>query len=458
MGNQQSSNLPVYYNADPTNEATFHALSKYIDLASSQLGSKIVATSDEFFAPAKNLLKPTAPIKDSERTTDHGAWYDGWETRRHNPKHDWVIIKLAFPGIIAGFDIDTAHFTGNHAPVASVDACFVDDTTAKSPDYQWEELLPKVELGPSSRHLLALWNPPTTPVNYVRLNIYPDGGVARFRVYGTVKPNWSQQASASQLDLASVGNGGRAVACSNQYFSTMSNLLLPGRGATMKDGWETKRSRKPNHSDWVTVKLGATGYLDQAEIDTYQFKGNYPQAASLQACYSLLDNPDEDTDCFWFQVLSKSPLEAHQLHYFNLDLADQPFTHVRLNIYPDGGIKRLRIRGRRCTEEEIKNRKAAPTGASNAMAVESSVSAVKEATIESTTMVETITTASISSRASTPMATVLVNGQAAVKNARVRDDDDADALRAESSAMTATPKRSRKTKSRQPSVSKGAAL
>ncbi|KAJ1971650.1 Allantoicase [Dimargaris xerosporica] len=444
MGNQQSSNLPVYYNADPTNEATFHALSKYIDLASSQLGSKIVATSDEFFAPAKNLLKPTAPIKDTERTTDHGAW---------------VIIKLAFPGIIAGFDIDTAHFTGNHAPVASVDACFVDDTTVKSPDCPWEELLPKVDLGPSSRHLLALWNPPAKPVNYVRLNIYPDGGVARFKVYGTVKPDWSRKTTADQLDLASVGNGGRAVACSNQYFSTMSNLLLPGRGTTMKDGWETRRSRKPNHSDWVTVKLGATGYLDQAEIDTYQFKGNYPQAASLQACYSLLDNPDEDSDCFWFQVLSKSPLEAHQLHYFNLDLADEPFTHVRLNIYPDGGIKRLRIKGRRCTEEEIKNRKAGAIGGSNAMTVELSGAAVKEAVVESTTVVGTITTASISPRASTPVAVVPpVNGQVAAKNARARDDDDADALRAESSAMTGTPKRSRKSKSRQPSVSKGSAL
>ncbi|RKP39518.1 allantoicase-like protein, partial [Dimargaris cristalligena] len=316
------------------------------DLASNQLGSEIVSVSDEFFAAAQNLLKPGPSVQDKTRVTDQGAWYDGWETRRHNHAHDWVIIKLGFSGCIAGFDIDTAHFNGNHAPVASVDACYVSEDAGPNPEYKWENILPKVDLGPSARHLLALWNPPAAIFSHVRLNIFPDGGVARFRVYGNVKPNITPYSIDEDIDLANVGSGGRAVACSDSHFSSMNNLILPGRGKVMMDGWETRRSRTPNHSDWVTIKLGATGYLDKAEIDTYQFKGNFPEAATLQACYSLEENPDDDPDCFWFQILAKTRLEADRVHFVTLNLANQPFTHVKLTIYPDGGVKRLRVYGR----------------------------------------------------------------------------------------------------------------
>ncbi|CAG8504519.1 15367_t:CDS:2 [Acaulospora morrowiae] len=309
---------------------------KYVDLASANLGASILEFSDEFFAEASNLLKHGRPVRDPNRFTEHGAWYDGWETRRHNHSYDWVVIKLGFTGHITGFDIDTTYFNGNHAPIADVEACYSPD---RDPIH---EILSKIDLGPSAQHFIEI--PKTPRFTHVRLNIYPDGGVSRFRVYGIVSPNWPSD-HAALLDLAFVGHGAKPVACSDQHFSKVENLLLPGRGVDMSDGWETKRSRQENHKDWVIVRLGSAGYLEQAEIDTAFYKGNYPESASLEACYS--DSVIPDASIEWTQILEKSKLSPHRQHLFQLSVVDQKFSHVRMTIYPDGGVKRLRIIGRK---------------------------------------------------------------------------------------------------------------
>ncbi|CAG8697025.1 16938_t:CDS:2 [Dentiscutata erythropus] len=257
----------------------------FIDLANETLGGRIIEVSDEFFAEARNLLKPTKSVRDASKYTERGAWYDGWETRRHNPlSHDWVIVKLGFMGKIVGFDIDTAHFNGNHAPLASVEACCSPKSDPKhGDDTEWFEILEKVALDPSSQHYFSIRESST--FTHVRLNIYPDGGVARFRVYGIVSVLWPQDPTAL-IDLAYLGHGAKVVACSNQHYARAENLLLPGRGIDMSDGWETRRSREKNHSDWVIIQLGAPGFLDHVEIDTAFFKGNFPESATLEACYS----------------------------------------------------------------------------------------------------------------------------------------------------------------------------
>ncbi|CAG8591150.1 10859_t:CDS:2 [Racocetra fulgida] len=187
-------------------------------------------------------------------------------------------------GKVTGFDIDTAHFTGNHAPFASVEACYSPKSDPKhGDDTEWSEILEKVSLDPSSQHFFSIQ--PSRTFTHVRLNIYPDGGVARFRVYGIVSVQWPQDLS-SLTDLAYLGNGGKSIACSDQYFAKVDNLLLPGRGTDMSDGWETKRSREKDHCDWAIIMLGAPGFLEHAEIDTAFFIGNYPQSVSLEACYS----------------------------------------------------------------------------------------------------------------------------------------------------------------------------
>lgn len=326
-----------------------------VDLASVALGGKICSVSDEFFAEADNLLKVAPAVRELGRFTERGAWMDGWESKRHNESFDWVIIKLGVAsGQISGFDIDTSHFNGNHCPEATIEAIFSPDATPTT-ESNWTMILPKVKCGASSRHLFAI--PTTTPYTHIKLNMIPDGGIARFRVYGTVIPVLPKNPH-NTLDLAYVGNGGRATACSDQHFGTKDNLLLPGRGVNMGDGWETARSRAENHSDWVIVRLAVPqgGWLEYVEIDTAHFIGNYPKHVQIEATYAEGDVPGDTAQ--WAILLNKTArgiLDANKRHFFRLNealIAQRPYTHVRMTIFPDGGIKRLRVFGRMAKPDE----------------------------------------------------------------------------------------------------------
>lgn len=337
------------------------------ELSSVAIGGQIVAFSDEFFAEAFHLLlsEPAPSLKG--QFGPKGALFSGWETRRHNPTHDWVIIKLGTTGTISGFDVDTSHFNGNEAPQVSIEALqlSIGEDPPNNDDSRWKEILPKVELGPSARHLFTI--PETESANYVKLNMYPDGGIARFRVYGHVVP--IHPVSKDELfDLAHVFAGGRVVYTSDQHFGVGSNLILPGRGKDMGDGWETKRSRQPGHKDWVVIKLGAPGSLSHAVIDTAHFKGNFPQSCELHAIFSTSDIPPHSPshapplssfpvsevnattsiEDQWTLVLPRTVLGPHREHSLQLQNVEGPkFTHVRLTIFPDGGVKRVRIIGKK---------------------------------------------------------------------------------------------------------------
>ncbi|CDO76539.1 hypothetical protein BN946_scf184769.g3 [Trametes cinnabarina] len=320
-----------------------------IELSSVALGGQVISVSDEFFAEAFHLLlvEPAPNLKG--QFGPKGALFSGWESRRHNPTYDWCIIKLGTAGSIDGFDIDTSHFNGNEAPQASVDILYsADDAPApQADDPRWEELLPKVNLGPNSRHLFTV--PASKRANYVKLNMYPDGGIARFRVYGLVAPIFPSDTSAN-FDLAHVFSGGRVVFTSDQHFGVGSNLILPGRGKDMGDGWETKRSRAPGHKDWAIIKLGDTGYLSQVEIDTAHFMGNFPESCELHALRSDEIVPIDVPDDRWTLILPRTKLGPHRQHFFQLENVDgKPYTHVKITIYPDGGVKRVRVLGRRAT-------------------------------------------------------------------------------------------------------------
>ncbi|CAG8624603.1 11630_t:CDS:2 [Funneliformis caledonium] len=306
---------------------------KFVDLASSNLGGKIIECSDEFFAEASNLLKPHKPVRKPGKYTERGSWMDGWESKRHNPFHDWVVIKLGFEGHITGFDIDTSYFEGNQAPMADVEACF-----SPNHDYDNNTNIQKT----------------TMKFTHVRLNIYPDGGVARFRVYGIVSARWPKDHS-TPVDLAYAGNEGRIISYSDQHYGKSDNILLPGRGKDMSDGWETRRSRQPNHNDWIIIKLGCPGYLEKAEVDTAFFKGNYPDRVLLEGCFCnndvLLEDGGSNVD--WDIILEKSKLGPHKQHYFDLKKKYKKFSHVKMTIFPDGGVKRLRIIGRRELTDKV---------------------------------------------------------------------------------------------------------
>ncbi len=322
-----------------------------IDLASERVGGKAVLANDEFFAPKANLVKAAAPVWLEGKYTPRGKWMDGWETRRRRqPGHDWCVLKLGLRGVVRGLDVDTSHFTGNYPEFCSLEACDAPASAAPArlaaDPALWTEILPKTALEGGSHNLLPVRS--LRPWTHLRLNIYPDGGVARLRVYGDVVPDWERARRRGLIDLAAVENAGLAVAQSDMFFGRATNMLMPGRAKNMGDGWETKRRRGPGH-DWCVVKLGASGVLSKIELDTNHFKGNYPDSFSLEGLYAPDAQPAQLAPGTggWRELLPRLKLRPHRRHFFSLaDGAAAPLTHVRLNIYPDGGVSRLRLYGR----------------------------------------------------------------------------------------------------------------
>jgi allantoicase len=319
------------------------------DLASARVGARAIAASDEFFASRSNLLKPGPAVFIPGRFTTRGKWMDGWESRRRRgPGHDWVVVALGMRGRVRGIDVDTSHFTGNHPSHCSLEAL---DTTrpvsralcgAGAPP--WTEILATSALAGDTHNRFTIADP--RPWTCVRLNIFPDGGVARLRVHGEVVMDWSRAARAGRaVDLASIRHGGLVLGASDMHFGAKDNIIMPGRAPHMGDGWETRRRRGPGH-DWAIVRLGAPGAVTRLEIDTNHFKGNYPESASVEGCLAPGVGLAGLAGVAWREILPRTALRGHHRHFFMKELR-QPGTvsHIRLNIFPDGGLSRLRVYG-----------------------------------------------------------------------------------------------------------------
>ncbi len=321
-----------------------------IDLASEKLGGTVLYANDDFFAPKENLLKPEAPIFIEGKYTDLGKWMDGWETRRRrsprlNETFDWCIIRLGLAGIIHGVVVDTSFFRGNFPSHCSIEVCAVDG----QPDVEqlmsaeWIEILPQVALEGDSNNRFELNFPHR--VTHLRLKIYPDGGVARLRVFGKVLPDWETlRHRRSEINLAAAEHGGTVVSASDMFFGHRHNLIMPGRATDMSDGWETRRRRGEGY-DWCIIRLGTEGIIKRVEVDTLHFKGNYPESCSMEA--GNIDGDTNSEKIIWQELLPNTKLQAHTRHIFVDELNDcGAVTHVRFNIFPDGGVSRLRLFGR----------------------------------------------------------------------------------------------------------------
>jgi len=318
-----------------------------INLASAGLGAKALSTTNEFFAPLSRMLDDKDPIFIADKFDDHGKWMDGWETqRRRDGGHDFAVIQLAAPGRILGFDVDTSHFTGNYAPACKIEAA-APGKKGITEDTLWVQILPHKALSADAHHFFTCdsfesWT-------HLRIHIYPDGGVARLRVFGVPELDATDQ--GQEIDLAAALNGGRILAFSDAHYGSYHRLLAPGRGVNMGDGWETRRRREPGY-DWMVIALGARGIIDEVQVDTAHFKGNFPDRFSLQAA-DLQHFGDGLTDAlvtdsmFWDTIMPETRLCPDTEHCFRDGVADLgPVTHVRFNIHPDGGVSRLRLIGR----------------------------------------------------------------------------------------------------------------
>jgi allantoicase len=321
------------------------------DLASERVGGSVLYANDEFFAAKENLIRSAPPVFLPHEYTDRGKWMDGWESRRRRtPGHDFCIVRLGLPGVLRGLVVDTSNFIGNYPEHCSLEACVAapgaDLNDLLGPSTRWVEVLPRSLLQGNAQNLFAIDDP--RRFTHLRFHIYPDGGVARLRVHGEVIPDWKRAgAFDGSIDLAAVEHGGQVLMCSDMFFGNRHNLIMPGRALNMGDGWETKRRRGPGY-DWAIVKLGAPGAIRRIEVDTNHFKGNYPDTCMIEGC--LAEGAAEADlirpDWAWREILPRTKLEPHTRHFFVDEIKDAgEITHARLNIYPDGGVSRLRLFG-----------------------------------------------------------------------------------------------------------------
>jgi allantoicase len=315
------------------------------NLASRQLGAGVVWANDELFAAADNLVTDAAPSFEARTFGPKGQVYDGWETRRRRDRdasadpYDEAVVRLGAAGVVRAVVVDTAFFTGNYPPFASVEGCGMegypdpDALAVAGLATQWETLVPRSPLRGDAANVFDVDVP--RRMTHVRLRIYPDGGVARLRVHGEVVPD--PRLLVAGPDLAALEHGATVADCSDMFYGAPSNLIAPGLARSMGEGWETRR-RRDDGNDFVVVRLAAPGVIGLAELDTTHFKGNAPAAASLRGAYA----PEGDAD--WFELLPRVALRPDTRHRFRVPPA-RPVTHVRLDVYPDGGMARLRLYG-----------------------------------------------------------------------------------------------------------------
>ena len=317
-----------------------------INLADPRLGATAVECSDDFFAPKERMLNPDPAVFAIGKYDDHGKWMDGWESRRRRtPGNDWCVLQLAVPGFIQGIHVDTSFFTGNFPTSASLDGCLVGSNPNLSES--WVSLLDPRDLKGDAHQFFELpERHKRFAIAYVRLNIFPDGGIARLRVFGN--PLGVNITDGNGLiELTSALNGAYGVAWNDAHFGSVANMLLPGRGKNMGEGWETRRRREPGN-DWCVIALSAPAVPLRCELDTAHFKGNYPDRFSLHGArlegkaVEALERSDQ-----WSVLLPEQKLGMDHQHFYQSELLDiGPITHVRLNLYPDGGVSRFRLWGK----------------------------------------------------------------------------------------------------------------
>ncbi len=308
-----------------------------VDLASDRLGGVAVAANDEFFAPKERLVMLDAPVWREGEYTDRGKWMDGWETRRRrdvlpgepgfDQAHDWCIVHLGARGIVRGVDVETTHFKGNFPESCALDVCVMPGPkTSTVDDLERAVLAGALVPRQSLRGRFA------QPVRRRRrrmprtcgCDIFPDGGVARLRVYGDVVPDWDalrrtrRDRSGRRPSRRPRGRLQRHVFRIAQQPDHAGRCAEHGR--RLGDEAAAHARARLDRS----IRLGAPGTIVRVEVDTRHFKGNAPAACSLEACARPPPTTWDDAAASdWRELLPRTSLDADRRHTFDVTL-DRP--------------------------------------------------------------------------------------------------------------------------------------
>ena len=315
-----------------------------IDLAQPRLGTKVIYKTDDFFASASRIISPTNPVFKEGVFDKHGKWMDGWESRRKRTLgHDFIILKLGKPGKISKVDVDTSHFNGNQPGMVSIEGA--NSNSNKINQFKWVPILSKKKTKANSHHYFSINNKKI--FTHIKFNIFPDGGVARLRLYGSIAK--SNNLKNKKINLASLLDGASVIACNNEHFGKAENILAPGKAKNMGDGWETRR-RRDKGNDWLILNSIDGSFIDKIEISTHHFKGNFPSHCSLQAAYLNIKNSKKivNSSNNWKYLLKNTKLSANKTHTFkNSLMKKEKINYIKINIFPDGGISRFKIFGKK---------------------------------------------------------------------------------------------------------------
>jgi allantoicase len=311
------------------------------DVASRALGGSVVHANDDFFAPRESLVDPSPPSHDPAAFGPRGKVYDGWETRRRRePGFDFAIVRLGARSVLEGVVVDTAHFTGNYPPRVGIDLVDLDGypSVARLLEADWRPLVPVSPVRGDTANALPATE--ARAATHVRLTLHPDGGVARLRVHGRPVPD--PALLTGTIDLAALENGGEVVDCSDMYYAAARNLLMPGLARTTGEGWENAR-RRGGGNDHVTVRLAAPGVVRRLVVDTSCFVGNAPAAVRVTGWRDGSATSEPDV----VELLPRTEVQPDGRHVFPVrgEAADAVVEHVRLDVFPDGGLARFRVLG-----------------------------------------------------------------------------------------------------------------
>lgn len=312
-------------------EITHPDFTQLTHFTDAQKGATILYVTDEAQGAAAQMF-------DEGR----GGQFSAWCThRRRQVGQEFCLLRLGERALLRGLEIDTHELGSDCPPYVSVYACCLPmDTTAEQllAHDNWDPLIKKMALQPNHRHFVDMFS--DYPYTHIRLTLYPDGGITRFRAYGHARPDGDEMHPYKNTADSKVG--AKIVACSDETKGIAASIM----DATPKV-WRTQRNRFVQAEEWVIVQLATATRVEALQVDTRALLGEAAAYYAVDGFY--LSEGTNYTDQEWatvqgIELLERLPMHNDCLHHED-GLEGTIVTHVRLRLFPDGAVRQLFVWG-----------------------------------------------------------------------------------------------------------------